>query len=61
MVTLSSEERDERIKHHLLASKELHPALMSGESEYKVKLQLYQDKIFNLTFASHLLLVITYS
>ncbi|KNA18603.1 hypothetical protein SOVF_069330 [Spinacia oleracea] len=36
MVTLSSEERDERLKHHLMASKELHPALMSAESEYKV-------------------------
>lgn len=31
MGTLSSEERDERLKHHLLASKELHPALMSPE------------------------------
>ncbi|XP_042060819.1 uncharacterized protein LOC121805099 isoform X1 [Salvia splendens] len=36
MGTLSSEERDERLKHHLLASKELHPALISSESEYKV-------------------------
>lgn len=36
MVTLSSEERDERLKHHLMASKELHPALLSPESEYKV-------------------------
>ncbi|KAI3789364.1 hypothetical protein L2E82_02157 [Cichorium intybus] len=35
MVTLSSEERDERLKHHLMASKELHPALLSPESEYK--------------------------
>ncbi|XP_076935460.1 uncharacterized protein LOC143602127 [Bidens hawaiensis] len=35
MVTLSSEERDERLKHHLMASKELHPALISSESEYK--------------------------
>lgn len=35
MGTLSSEERDERLKHHLLASKELHPALMSPECEYK--------------------------
>nr|XP_043620033.1 uncharacterized protein LOC122591870 [Erigeron canadensis] len=35
MVTLSSEERDERLKHHLMASKELHPALISPESEYK--------------------------
>nr|XP_009379828.1 PREDICTED: uncharacterized protein LOC103968372 isoform X1 [Musa acuminata subsp. malaccensis] len=36
MKTLSSEERDERLKHHLMASKELHPALFSPESEYKV-------------------------
>lgn len=32
MGTLSSEERDERLKHHLMASKELHPALISPES-----------------------------
>ncbi|XP_022763321.1 uncharacterized protein LOC111308904 isoform X2 [Durio zibethinus] len=36
MVTLSSEERDERLKHHLIVSEELHPALISPESEYKV-------------------------
>ncbi|XP_047330325.1 uncharacterized protein LOC124933925 [Impatiens glandulifera] len=36
MGTLSSEERDERLKHHLMASHELHPALASPESEYKV-------------------------
>ncbi|XWS39996.1 hypothetical protein CRYUN_Cryun18bG0102300 [Craigia yunnanensis] len=36
MVTLSSEERDERLKHHLMVSEELHPALISPESEYKV-------------------------
>ncbi|KAL7156744.1 hypothetical protein ABFS83_02G029300 [Erythranthe nasuta] len=36
MGTLSSEERDERLKHHLLASKELHPALISADCEYKV-------------------------
>ncbi|XP_054778084.1 uncharacterized protein LOC129286073 [Prosopis cineraria] len=36
MLTLSSEERDERLKYHLLNSKELHPALVSPESEYKV-------------------------
>ncbi|TQE01944.1 hypothetical protein C1H46_012442 [Malus baccata] len=35
MKTLSSEERDERLKHHLMASKELHPAMISPESEYK--------------------------
>ncbi|XP_071691773.1 uncharacterized protein [Rutidosis leptorrhynchoides] len=35
MVTLSSEERDERLKHHLIASNELHPAVLSPESEYK--------------------------
>ncbi|RAL49379.1 hypothetical protein DM860_012812 [Cuscuta australis] len=36
MATLSSEERDERLKHHLLTSQELHPALISPECEYKV-------------------------
>ncbi|XP_022864206.1 uncharacterized protein LOC111384179 isoform X1 [Olea europaea var. sylvestris] len=36
MGTLSSEKRDERLKHHLLVSKELHPALISSECEYKV-------------------------
>ncbi|VFQ72138.1 unnamed protein product [Cuscuta campestris] len=36
MGTLSSEERDERLKQHLSASKELHPALISAECEYKV-------------------------
>ncbi|CAL1372487.1 unnamed protein product [Linum trigynum] len=36
MRTLSTEERDERLKHHLMESKELHPALVSSESEYKV-------------------------
>ncbi|GAB2252764.1 hypothetical protein Droror1_Dr00005611 [Drosera rotundifolia] len=35
MKTLSSEERDERLKHHLMASKQLHPALVSPECEYK--------------------------
>ncbi|CAI9104405.1 OLC1v1003067C1 [Oldenlandia corymbosa var. corymbosa] len=35
MGTLSSEERDDRLKHHLLASKELHPALASADCEYK--------------------------
>ncbi|XP_061376324.1 uncharacterized protein LOC133318351 [Gastrolobium bilobum] len=36
MLTLSSQERDERLKFHLLNSKELHPALISPDSEYKV-------------------------
>ncbi|XP_052194637.1 uncharacterized protein LOC127802703 isoform X2 [Diospyros lotus] len=36
MGTLSSEERDDHLKHHLIASKELHPALISSECEYKV-------------------------
>ncbi|GLT63693.1 hypothetical protein SLA2020_362370 [Shorea laevis] len=35
MGTLSSEERDERLKHHLMVSEVLHPALISPESEYK--------------------------
>ncbi|WVZ54324.1 hypothetical protein U9M48_005139 [Paspalum notatum var. saurae] len=36
MSTLSSEERDERLKQHLIVSQELHPALLSSEHEYKV-------------------------
>ncbi|KAJ6834387.1 uncharacterized protein M6B38_335040 [Iris pallida] len=36
MGILSFEERDERLKQHLIASKELHPALISAESEHKV-------------------------
>ncbi|KAF9600583.1 hypothetical protein IFM89_010069 [Coptis chinensis] len=36
MGTLSLEERDDRLKHHLMTSKELHPALISPECEYKV-------------------------
>ncbi|GAA0162685.1 hypothetical protein LIER_18721 [Lithospermum erythrorhizon] len=36
MGILSSEERDERLKCHLMASKELHPALVSPDCEYKV-------------------------
>ncbi|XP_044490178.1 uncharacterized protein LOC123214471 isoform X2 [Mangifera indica] len=41
MGTLSSEERDERLKHHLMVSKELHPALISPESEYKVLQRIF--------------------
>lgn len=41
MITLSSEERDERLKSHLLASKELHPALLSPHSEHKVIKHFY--------------------
>ncbi|MBA0562148.1 hypothetical protein Golob_007222, partial [Gossypium lobatum] len=41
MATLSSEERDKRLKHHLMVSGELHPALLSPESEYKVIQQLF--------------------
>ncbi|KAM0887320.1 hypothetical protein ACQ4PT_029131 [Festuca glaucescens] len=40
MVTLSSEERDERLKQHLIVSQELHPALLSSEHEYKVLQEL---------------------
>lgn len=36
MAILSSEERDERLKYYLAASKELHPALVSPEAECKV-------------------------
>ncbi|XP_020245741.1 uncharacterized protein LOC109823779 isoform X1 [Asparagus officinalis] len=35
MGTLSFEERDERLKRHLVVSKELHPALVSPECEHK--------------------------
>ncbi|CAH1414858.1 unnamed protein product [Lactuca virosa] len=38
MLKLFSKERDERLKHHLMASKELHPSLISAQSEYKVLL-----------------------
>ncbi|XP_019708437.1 uncharacterized protein [Elaeis guineensis] len=34
--TLSFEERDERLKQHLIASQKLHPALLSLECEHKV-------------------------
>jgi sorting nexin-13 len=37
MGTLSSKERDERLKHCSVAAKELHPALISPEDEYKVR------------------------
>jgi sorting nexin-13 len=37
MGALSSEERDERLKQHLIVSQELHPALLSSEHEYKVR------------------------
>ncbi|PNT64147.1 hypothetical protein BRADI_4g25047v3 [Brachypodium distachyon] len=40
MGTLSSEERDERLKQHLIVSQELHPALLSSEHEYKVLKEL---------------------
>lgn len=40
MGTLSSEERDERLKQHLIVSQELHPALLSSEHEYKVRVIL---------------------
>lgn len=40
MGTLSFEERDERLKRHLMASRELHPALVSPEFEHKVLQQM---------------------
>ncbi|KAH9311250.1 hypothetical protein KI387_026285, partial [Taxus chinensis] len=40
MATLSSNERDERLKHYLASSKELHPALISSDTECKVLQQL---------------------
>lgn len=36
MKTLSSEDIDKKLKGHLMNSKELYPALVSAESEYKV-------------------------
>jgi sorting nexin-13 len=36
MASLSVEERDEKLKEAMLVSRELHPALISHESEYKV-------------------------
>ncbi|KAL7616847.1 hypothetical protein Lser_V15G00948 [Lactuca serriola] len=36
MLKLFSKERDERLIHHLMASKELHPSLISAQSEYKI-------------------------
>lgn len=50
MRTLSSEERDERLKYHLTASKELHPALISPESEYKVWLESSINTLIYLDF-----------
>lgn len=41
MITLSSEERDDMLKSHLLASKELHPALLSSQSEHQVIENIY--------------------
>lgn len=55
MRTLSSEERDERLKYHLTASKELHPALISPESEYKVWLE---SSINNLIYLDFFLFVV---
>ncbi|CAN8257891.1 unnamed protein product [Cochlearia groenlandica] len=40
MKTLSTEERDERLKFNLIATGELYPALFSPESEYKVLQQI---------------------
>ncbi|KAG0586098.1 hypothetical protein KC19_2G064000 [Ceratodon purpureus] len=34
--SLSTEERDEKLKHAMMSSRELHPALVSPEAEYKV-------------------------
>jgi hypothetical protein len=34
--SLSIEERDEKLKHALMTSRKLHPALISPEAEYKV-------------------------
>ncbi|KAG5037984.1 hypothetical protein JHK86_018824 [Glycine max] len=47
MLTLSSEERDGRLKFCLLNSKELHLALMSPKSEYKLESSPDHDKEFS--------------
>lgn len=54
MGTLSSEERDERLKHHLMTSKELHPALVSPESEYKVCVECSDGNTFFFGLFIHL-------
>lgn len=36
--SLSTEERDEKLKHAMMSSRELHPALISRDAEYKVGL-----------------------
>ena len=41
MGALSFVERDEKLKRHLMSIKELHPALLTPESEYKVWLNRY--------------------
>lgn len=37
MESLSTEERDEKLKAAMMTSRELHPALLSPEAEYKVR------------------------
>ena len=54
MRTLSSEERDERLKQHLIVSQELHPALLSSEHEYKVRAS-------NLGFIIHVIYIQQYN
>jgi sorting nexin-13 len=49
MVTLSSEERDERLKQHLIVSQELHPALLSSEHEYKVRANTLSFVVIHLS------------
>lgn len=34
--SMSTEERDEKLKHAMMTSRVLHPALISPEAEYKV-------------------------
>jgi len=46
LVTLSSEERDEQLKQQLLASNDLHPALVSAETEHKVWMVFYEAICF---------------
>lgn len=49
MGTLSSEERDERLKQHLIVSQELHPALLSSEHEYKVSANTFSFILVHLS------------
>lgn len=40
IASLSIEERDEKLKFAMMTSRKLHPALVSDEAEYKVRILL---------------------